>query len=193
VTSSYTNRRELASFIDRSLSNLGVDTSTSAIALSADGGLLPSEVFDAMDTLSLSARSASTVCGEKVEEALKAIEYPNVVSVQIIYNMFVTPCDLFFRAGQKKKTLQSLRECLWRAACLRQRCSRIRFSRQTTIVLSIAMRGVRRRRDVLRVPYDIALKAVDELRALYRWTPPWRSWLFAGFSGGCRLRHHPRQ
>ena len=35
---------------------------------------------------------------EKVEEALKAIEYPNMKTVQIIFNMFrQRPCELFFR------------------------------------------------------------------------------------------------
>lgn len=40
---------------------------------------------------------------EKVEEALKAIEFPNVSTVQIIFNMFrFRPSELFFeRAAQK--------------------------------------------------------------------------------------------
>ncbi len=40
---------------------------------------------------------------EKVEEALKAIEYPNVTTVQIIFNMFrQRPADLFFSEAAKK-------------------------------------------------------------------------------------------
>lgn len=40
---------------------------------------------------------------EKVEEALKAIEYPNVTTVQIIFNMFRhRPSELFFPEAQKK-------------------------------------------------------------------------------------------
>lgn len=40
---------------------------------------------------------------EKVEEALKAIEYDNVVSVQIIFNMFRhRPADLFFEQAKRK-------------------------------------------------------------------------------------------
>jgi aryl-alcohol dehydrogenase-like predicted oxidoreductase len=39
---------------------------------------------------------------EKVEEALKAIEYPNVATVQIIFNMFRhRPAELFFREAKK--------------------------------------------------------------------------------------------
>lgn len=40
---------------------------------------------------------------EKVEEALKAIEYPNVSSVQIIFNIFrQRPAELFFKEAAKK-------------------------------------------------------------------------------------------
>ncbi len=40
---------------------------------------------------------------EKVEEALKAIEYPNVSTVQIIFNIFrQRPSELFFREAAKK-------------------------------------------------------------------------------------------
>jgi aryl-alcohol dehydrogenase-like predicted oxidoreductase len=41
---------------------------------------------------------------EKVEEALKAIEYPNVQTVQIIFNMFrQRPAELFFDQAKKRK------------------------------------------------------------------------------------------
>ena len=40
---------------------------------------------------------------EKVEEALVAIEYPNVTTVQIIFNMFrQRPAELFFQQARKK-------------------------------------------------------------------------------------------
>lgn len=40
---------------------------------------------------------------EKVEEALKAIEYPNVTTVQIIFNLFrQRPSELFFAEAKKK-------------------------------------------------------------------------------------------
>ena len=41
---------------------------------------------------------------EKVEEGLKALEYPGVVSVQIIYNMFrQRPDDLFLEQARKRQ------------------------------------------------------------------------------------------
>ncbi len=39
---------------------------------------------------------------EKVEEALKASEFPNVETIQIIFNMFrQRPADLFFEQAKK--------------------------------------------------------------------------------------------
>jgi aryl-alcohol dehydrogenase-like predicted oxidoreductase len=41
---------------------------------------------------------------EKVEEALKAIEYPNVQSIQIIFNIFrQRPAELFFEQAELKQ------------------------------------------------------------------------------------------
>ena len=41
---------------------------------------------------------------EKVEEALKAIEYPGVATVQIIFNMFrQRPAELFFRQARRAR------------------------------------------------------------------------------------------
>jgi aryl-alcohol dehydrogenase-like predicted oxidoreductase len=41
---------------------------------------------------------------ERVEEALKAIEFPNVQSVQIIFNCFrQRPAELFFQQAEQKK------------------------------------------------------------------------------------------
>ena len=41
---------------------------------------------------------------EKVEEGLKALEYPGVASVQIIFNMFrQRPADLFFEQARARE------------------------------------------------------------------------------------------
>ena len=41
---------------------------------------------------------------ERVEEALKAMEYPNVQTVQIIFNCFrQRPADLFFEQAKRKQ------------------------------------------------------------------------------------------
>ena len=57
------------------------------------------ELFELFDRLKEEGKIANLgVSVAKVEEALKAIEYPNVASIQIIFNMFrQRPAELFFR------------------------------------------------------------------------------------------------
>lgn len=63
------------------------------------------EVFEAMDRLQREGKIRfHGVSVEKVEEGLKALEYPGVVSVQIIYNMFrQRPADLFLEQARKRQ------------------------------------------------------------------------------------------
>jgi aryl-alcohol dehydrogenase-like predicted oxidoreductase len=63
------------------------------------------EVFGALDGLVKAGKIRYYgVSVEKVEEALKAIEYPNVRTVQIIFNMFrQRPAELFFEQAKKRK------------------------------------------------------------------------------------------
>ncbi len=63
------------------------------------------EVFGALDRLVEAGKIRNYgVSVEKVEEALKAIEYPGVQSVQIIFNMFrQRPAELFFPEAKKKR------------------------------------------------------------------------------------------
>jgi aryl-alcohol dehydrogenase-like predicted oxidoreductase len=62
------------------------------------------EVFDALDLMVKAGKLKNYgVSVEKVEEALKAIEYPGVKTVQIIFNMFrQRPADIFFREAKSR-------------------------------------------------------------------------------------------
>src|SRR5512132_479213 len=105
VASNYT-RENLTAFVERSLKNLEVEA-LDLLQLHCP----PTEVyympetFDALDGLLAQGKLRYYgVSVEKVEEALKAIEYPNVQSVQIIYNIFrQRPQDLFFREAQRRE------------------------------------------------------------------------------------------
>jgi aryl-alcohol dehydrogenase-like predicted oxidoreductase len=63
------------------------------------------EVFGAMDDLVQAGKIRYYgVSVEKIEEALKAIEYPNVQTVQIIFNMFRhRPAELFFPEAKRRE------------------------------------------------------------------------------------------
>jgi aryl-alcohol dehydrogenase-like predicted oxidoreductase len=62
-------------------------------------------VFDGLDRLVQAGKLRNYgVSVEKVEEALKAIEYPGVKTVQIIFNMFrQRPAELFFREAAARQ------------------------------------------------------------------------------------------
>lgn len=62
------------------------------------------EVFELFDRLKSEGKIKNMgVSVEKVEEAIKAIDYDNVTTVQIIFNMFrQRPADLFFELAKKK-------------------------------------------------------------------------------------------
>ncbi len=100
------NRKNLTKFVDRSLKNLRVET-IDLLQLHCP----PTEVFYMPDVFGILDDLVATgklhyygVSVEKVEEALKAIEYPNVQSIQIIFNMFRhRPAELFFEQAQKRQ------------------------------------------------------------------------------------------
>jgi aryl-alcohol dehydrogenase-like predicted oxidoreductase len=105
VASGY-NKHNLTAFVERSLKNLDVE----AIDLlqlhcpPTEVFYMP-EVFDILDGLVEDGKLRYYgVSVEKVEEALKAIEYPKVQTVQIIFNIFrQRPMDLFFGEAQRRR------------------------------------------------------------------------------------------
>jgi len=100
------NRENLTAFIERSLKNLSAET-IDLLQLHCpptEVYYMP-EVFGILDDLVKEGKIRYYgVSVEKVEEALKAIEYPNVQSVQIIFNMFRhRPSELLFEQAKKRK------------------------------------------------------------------------------------------
>jgi aryl-alcohol dehydrogenase-like predicted oxidoreductase len=105
VTGGY-NRQNLTAFVERSLTNLDVDA-LDLLQLHCpptEVYYMP-EVFGILDDLvKVGKLRFYGVSVEKVEEALKAIEYPQVQSVQIIFNIFrQRPADLFFAEAKRRQ------------------------------------------------------------------------------------------
>ena len=104
IATAYTSNN-LRSFVERSLQNLGAD-SIDLLQLHCpptDVYYQP-EVFGGLDRLVQEGKIRYYgVSVERVEEALKAIEYPNVQSVQIIFNIFrQRPSDYFFKEAGRR-------------------------------------------------------------------------------------------
>jgi len=100
------NRENLTAFVERSLKNLEMDClDLLQLHCPPTQVYYMPEVFGVLDDLVRAGRiKFYGVSVEKVEEALKAIEYPHVQSVQIIFNMFVhRPAELFFEQAKKRQ------------------------------------------------------------------------------------------
>ena len=100
------NRKNLTAYINRSLKNLKTDA-LDLLQLHCpptEVYYMP-EVFSILDDLVKAGKLQHYgVSVEKVEEALKAIEFPEVKTVQIIFNIFrQRPAELFFAEAQRRK------------------------------------------------------------------------------------------
>jgi aryl-alcohol dehydrogenase-like predicted oxidoreductase len=96
----------LRKFVENSLTNMKLET-LDLIQLHCPPTQVyyRPEIFELFDKLKQEGKIQHMgVSVEKVEEALKAIEYDNVTTVQIIFNMFrQRPAQLFFNEAKKKQ------------------------------------------------------------------------------------------
>ena len=105
VASGY-NRQNLTAFVERSLKNLGTDTiDLLQLHCPPTEVYYTPEVFGILDDLVKQGKIRYYgVSVEKVEEGLKAIEYPGVQTVQIIFNVFrQRPAELFFPEAKRRR------------------------------------------------------------------------------------------
>jgi aryl-alcohol dehydrogenase-like predicted oxidoreductase len=100
------NYENLNGFVEESLRNLGVEA-LDLLQLHCPPWetYYQPETFDALDRLRREGKLLHYgVSVKKVEEALKAMEYPGVQSVQIIFNIFrQRPAGLFFNEARRNR------------------------------------------------------------------------------------------
>lgn len=127
------------------------------------------EIFEAFDRLIEQGKILNLgVSVEKVEEALKAIEYSNVSSVQIIFNLFrQRPANLFFGEAKKRDIGIIVRVPLASGLLTG-------LYHQGTIFETDDHRHFNRNGEAFDkgetfsgVGYELGLKAVEELKALF--------------------------
>ena len=126
------------------------------------------EVFDILDELVGDGKLRYYgVSVEKVEEGLKAIEYPNVQSVQIIFNIFrQRPLDLFFREAQRRNIGILARVPLSSGMLTGKMNSTSSFAEDDHRQFNRQGADFDRGETFSGLDYEIGLQAVDELRAL---------------------------
>lgn len=159
----------LEAFIDRSRENLGMET-LDFVQLHCPPVEVyyRPEIFAALDNMVAGGKLRHYgVSVEKVEEALKAIEYPGVASVQIIYNMFrQRPADLFFREAQARNVAVIARVPLASGLLTGKMRADTAFAADDHRNFNRHGAAFDVGETFAGVPYDVALEAVDEVRAL---------------------------
>ncbi len=174
------NRVNLTTFVERSLQNLDTDA-LDLLQLHCpptEVYYLP-ETFGVLDDLVQQGKLRYYgVSVEKVEEALKAIEYPGVQSVQIIFNLFrQRPADLFF-AEAKRRHVGILARLPLSSGMLAGKMTRATsFSDDDHRKFNRQGEAFDRGETFSGVDFETGLQAVDELRAL---VPP--GWTMAQFA-----------
>jgi aryl-alcohol dehydrogenase-like predicted oxidoreductase len=168
VTEGYT-KANLEGFIDRSLKNLQVD-SLDLVQLHCPPTevLYRPEVFAGLDELQKAGKIRGYgVSVEKVEEALKAIEYPGVVSIQIIYNIFRQRPDHLFFGEARRKNVAIIARVPLASGLLSGKITR------DTKFASDDHRNFNRNGEAFDVgetfsgvPFEVGLQAVEEVRKL---------------------------
>ncbi len=168
IASSYT-RENLTAYVERSLQNLEVETLDLLQLHSPPSQVfyMP-EVFDVLDDLVKAGKVRYYgVSVEKVEEALKAIEYPNVQSVQIIFNIFrQRPLDLVFREAQRRKVGILARVPLSSGMLTGKMNHASTFEQDDHRQFNRRGESFDRGETFSGLDYEIGLQAVEELRGL---------------------------
>ncbi len=163
------NKDNLTMFVERSLKNLATDC-LDLVQLHCP----PTEVyyrpdvFEAMESLIKEGKIRNYgVSVEKVEEGLKAIEYPGVASVQIIYNIFrQRPADLFFGEAKRKGVAVIVRVPLASGLLTGKMSAQTSFAADDHRAFNRNGEAFDKGETFSGVPYEVALQVVEDIRRL---------------------------
>jgi aryl-alcohol dehydrogenase-like predicted oxidoreductase len=162
-------KANLESWIDRSRQNLGVDTlDLVQLHCPAREVLYMPEVFGILDDLTAAGKIRYYgVSVEKIEDGLKAIEYPGVVSIQIIYNIFrQRPQQLFFREAKAKNVAIIVRVPLSSGMLSGKMTAKSQFAADDHRLFNRHGEAFDMGETFSGVPYEVGLEAVELLRPL---------------------------
>jgi aryl-alcohol dehydrogenase-like predicted oxidoreductase len=168
VAGGYT-RANLTAFVERSLKNLNTDAiDLLQLHCPPTQVFYMPETFGVLDDLVKAGKlQYYGVSVEKVEEALKAIEYPNVQTVQIIFNIFrQRPAELFFAEAIRRKVGILARVPLASGMLTGKLTNKSIFESDDHRAFNRHGESFDRGETFSGVDYETGLKAVEELRAL---------------------------
>ncbi|MCB0665846.1 MAG: aldo/keto reductase [Saprospiraceae bacterium] len=124
------------------------------------------EIFELFDRLKEEGKILNLgVSVQKVEEALKSIEFPNVTSVQIIFNMFRhRPAELFFREARRKNVGIIVRVPLASGLLSGQFSRDTQFGKDDHRTFNRDGSSFDKGETFSGIPYETGLRTVEELR-----------------------------
>ena len=163
------NKQNLTEWVERSLRNLDVDTlDLVQLHCPPTDVFYRPEVFGVLDDLVADGKIQHYgVSVEKVEEALKAIEFPNVESVQIIFNMFrLRPTEHFFPEAIRRKFAILARVPLASGLLTGKMTRNTTFSQDDHRNFNRYGQSFDHGETFSGVDYDTGLDVVEELKAL---------------------------
>lgn len=163
------NRENLTNFVERSLRNLQMEALDLLQLHSPPTEVYDNpEVFAILDDLVQQGKVRNYgVSVEKVEEALKAIRYPNLQSVQIIFNMFrFKPAEEFFKAAHERQVGIIVRVPLASGMLTGKFTRDTQFASQDHRSYNRHGEAFDQGETFSGVDYETGLKAVEELRSL---------------------------
>jgi aryl-alcohol dehydrogenase-like predicted oxidoreductase len=159
----------LAAFVDRSRQNLRMDC-LDLVQLHCPPTAVyhAPQAFDAMETLKSRGWIANYgVSVETVDEARAALQWPGVVSVQIIYNLFrPKPAQAFFPEARAKGVAVIARVPLASGLLTGKMRPDSTFAADDHRSFNRNGEAFDKGETFSGVPYDVALEAVEELRPL---------------------------
>lgn len=164
------NKKNITSFIDDSLKRMDVETiDLLQLHCPPTQTYSRADVFEILDDLKKEGKILNYgVSVEKVEEALKAIEYPGVASVQIIYNMFrFKPAELFFKEAAKKNVGIIARVPLASGLLSGRYSKDTVFSKYDHRNFNREGKAFDKGETFSGIPYDVGLAAVEELKKIF--------------------------
>lgn len=163
------NAKNLTAFIERSLKNLDVEClDLLQLHCPPTEVYYRPEVFEALDNLVQAGKiRCYGVSVEKVEEALKAIEFPGVQTVQIIFNMFRhRPAGLFFEEAKRRQVGILARVPLASGLLTGKMTRNTTFTADDHRHYNREGKAFDVGETFSGVPYEVGLEAVEELRKI---------------------------
>lgn len=163
------SRENLTAFVENSLRNLAVESLDLLQLHSPPTNVYyRPEVFGVLDELQSAGKiRAYGVSVERVEEALKAIEYPGVQSVQIIYNCFrQRPAERLFPEARRRGVGVLARLPLSSGMLTGKMTPKSTFSPDDHRAFNRNGEAFDAGETFSGIPFEVGLAAVEELRPL---------------------------